>query len=132
MEETARAYAAGIVDGEGCIEILKWKTFRTRKVYGPRYVLAVEIQMADNEVLDWLQERLGGAIITKFPKNSRHRTCYRWMLYSKRAFDFLQEIKDFIVLKKEQIKIAEEFTNKPKEEREKLYTNAHSKSTLNC
>lgn len=128
MEGTERAYAAGIIDGEGCIEIIKWQDYRNskyKKPYGPRYIVAVEVHMADIEVVKWLQERLGAAIKTKIPKNPRHRTCYHWVLYSKRAFNFLQEIKDFIVLKKEQIRIVEEFMKLPREDRENLYLQMH-------
>ena len=59
MTLTERAYVAGIIDGEGCIEF-KWanRIRRDRKGH-PTYrtlIVRLEVPQVDKRLIDWLME----------------------------------------------------------------------------
>lgn len=96
------AYAAGIVDGEGCIMA---KPDR-RHVHGTNYQLTCKIEMAELETILWFQAKFGGGI--NKPKRSRSyfRQTYRWEICGKRCLEFLARIEPYMKGKKAQALVA--------------------------
>jgi hypothetical protein len=91
MEELA--YAAGLFDGEGSISLVRQKNNRS---HSPQ----VAVASTDHEVLDWLQKRFGGSIVTKQPYKTNHSVSYDWRLTDRRALNFLQLIRPFLVIER--------------------------------
>lgn len=102
----SRQYIAGFFDGEGCINLAQGKVGH-RVPY-----LRVEISNTRCEVLRALQQEYGGSLMVKKRTLStlpNAKTAYRWMLTTAKAEVFIASIFSFLVLKKEQARLALEF-----------------------
>ncbi len=53
MTEAERAYVAGIIDGEGCVQA---------RLYKNKLKLRVEVGNTARELPEWLADRLGGTV----------------------------------------------------------------------
>lgn len=100
IEEPERvlAYAAGMLDGEGCISIGQNKR---------RHHLYVGIVNTDFRIVEWLTHYFGGGYDVKRWSliSDNRRDCYKWRLGSNRAAAFLEHLLPYSVLKREQIEI---------------------------
>jgi len=93
------AYIAGIVDGEGCIQIQKNPT----KFRSPGYSARVTVAMATTQVIQLLKELFGGNI---YVQKIRNTTMYRWEINSQQARRFLENIYEFLRIKDDQAQLA--------------------------
>jgi hypothetical protein len=63
------AYIAGIIDGEGCIQVGKTKPYKCMERTTPSYVAKVQVRMADREaidfILDWTGKLVTRAAVTQ-------------------------------------------------------------------
>ena len=94
-EHINNAYAAGLVDGEGCITIENQRN---------HMYLLIQVCNTDPRVCIWLKERFGGAIRTQQQKNWKRM--YRWAVTTVKAKEFLTAIYPYLIIKKEQADIA--------------------------
>ena len=104
MNNTISAYAAGIFDGEGYVDIYQAtlsKASKNRSLY-----VRVIISQKDGKVMNWLQDNFGG-YVRKEKRNKNY--IYRWSIASKSASKFLSTIYPFLVIKKEQAKLTIQF-----------------------
>jgi hypothetical protein len=102
LSDIERAYLAGIVDGEGCIQFHRRNAKDGRK---PVYVLAVSIANTSPALLDWLETRLPHRAYIHRHTHSKPqwRDRYDWVLSGNRqVLIFLKEITPYLVIKKEQ------------------------------
>jgi hypothetical protein len=93
MVDTELAHAAGLFDGEGSISLVRQNNNRS---HSPQVAVASN----DYEVLEWLQNRFGGSIVTKQPRKSTHSVSYDWRLTDRRALLFLQLIRPYLVIER--------------------------------
>lgn len=98
------AYAAGIFDGEGYVDIYTATTTKASK--SPSFMLRVIISQKDGRIMNWLQDNFGGSVL--LARKDKY-SIYRWDIRSQAAKQFLSIIYPFILIKKEQVKIALEF-----------------------
>jgi len=89
------AYAAGLLDGEGCIHI--------NITNGQLQVL---FGITDRGPLDILASRWSGNVRTAKRKTSGGRSVYEWAISGSYALEFLQEIRAWMYGKGEQADIA--------------------------
>lgn len=103
------AYAAGIIDGEGCIQIRK--TAVKRIIDGFAYSLTILVNMCDGEALDFLFGKFGGSIYrTKnYEDGIKKLPVYRWEIRTKKAAEFLKRLVPFLRIKKAQAELAIRF-----------------------
>lgn len=89
------AYAAGLVDGEGCITIP-----HQREVYSIR----VDIGMTTRArpVLNWMQSVYGGAVRRTRPATDRWEEAICWTVTGSEAASFLRRINPHLRLKQDQ------------------------------
>lgn len=59
-KETDWAYAAGLVDGEGCIAIVRSFVAQRAKY---QYGVAVVVANRERNVLEWLRQLWGGSVV---------------------------------------------------------------------
>ena len=95
MEEVEKAYLAGIVDGEGTVTLSKHHKNETPT---PRVIVA----NTNLELLRWIKARVGGVITSKRKYKICHRDSYAWAVCQNRAICFLNDIKQFLIIKKKQ------------------------------
>ncbi|KKK99146.1 hypothetical protein LCGC14_2635670 [marine sediment metagenome] len=94
VKRTTRAWAAGIVDGEGWIGLEK-KKGRKRKLP------VLEVANTNKDILDELHKNFGGNIyLCKRPSRPNANTCWLWRLRGKKCVLFLKEIKYWLIGKK--------------------------------
>lgn len=87
------AYAAGVLDGEGCIKI-------NPRGQGSRgRVLRVEIVNTNRKLIDWMHERFGGSIQVRVPKNPKHKTLYVHNLACRDAAALLKLVRPYLIIK---------------------------------
>jgi hypothetical protein len=92
-----RAYAAGMVDGEGHIGLAPWKG---------SFLPLAEVINTDKRVIDWFVERFpGGNVVKNDRRNALHKPRYNWRLTGRRAYAFLQEVLPYLVIKRDQAAI---------------------------
>ena len=101
---TILAYAAGIIDGEGCITITKNKATQKGAVASHYHSLRIEVSMCDKKVIDFFYENFGGARTAKARPN--HKPYYKWAITSAAAEEFLKTIYPYLVGKIDQADLA--------------------------
>lgn len=101
------AYAAGLLDGEGCILI--WRLNAGRGV-SPEYAMRVTIANTVKDMTTWLKERFGGNVsFSPYVRSGKTRLMYYWNLSARQATRFLLTVQPYSVIKKKQIYLALEF-----------------------
>ncbi len=99
-------YAAGLVDGEGCISISKSK----RKGYkNYQFYLKVVITNTNKDILNLFQEQFGGSVLNRSHGKKHWTPAYNWQLTCRQAESFLKLILPFLYIKKEEAKVALQF-----------------------
>lgn len=112
MKRLSWKYIAGLVDGEGCIDLQvtkreNIKTIRPGDRGGSYARPRVRITLAQPglQVLEMLQVNFGGPPLEKrVSKNANWNDAYTWGLYGKQLRPFLQNIVNHLIIKKEQAK----------------------------
>lgn len=100
------AYFAGLFDGEGFVRI---DSHRRNSSGNLSYQLHAGIAMTHKPVIRLCFERWGGFFKGDDSfrnKNPRNRTIYRWAIVTNNAYRFLSDIREFSIVKHEQIEIA--------------------------
>jgi LAGLIDADG-like domain len=94
----ARAWAAGLFDGEGCVAVYQ--------TTAGTFALHIEISMKRRVCLERFQRMYGGSVSVY---KNKWGDFYRWGLYGENALKFLRSIQPFSVEKEKQITIGIEF-----------------------
>lgn len=107
------AYAAGLVDGEGCITA---KSTKAGTGMGIRVLIGMATKAG--EVLKRMQTEYSGTLITQTPANPKHSDVTTWTVTGAEAASFLNRVLPHLLLKEEQallaLKIEEIRTSLPK------------------
>lgn len=105
MTEAELAYAAGLIDGEGCITIDKSKgTYST-----PRAGLKMRVRVynCNEAMISWLAGNFGGAVSkAKYKSKPYHLDQWYWQLLGKKAAEFLQKIYPYLIAKAKEAECA--------------------------
>ncbi len=102
------AYFAGFFDGEGCICIASQRSQYKEKIFR-HYRLEVVIGSTNHWIIELMKMQFGGYVYLDKRDNRptlTHRPFWRWMICSKQAMSFLQEILPYLHLKKAEAEIA--------------------------
>lgn len=107
-------YAAGLVDGEGCIS-LSLSGKRTLPTFHPR----VDIGMGEKALplLTKMQLAYGGSIRRTRPATTRWQAAWTWSVFGPAAAGFLRIIRHGLLLKREQADLLIEFQERLSRER---------------
>ena len=112
-KEIKLAYAAGFLDGEGCIRISRRNPRDGRST---SYSLSVMIYQKDGEIMDWLYGNFGGMV---YLKNKTSNWIYEWRVTEVKAYNFLKELLPFLKYKRKQAELAIQFQQRRIFERER-------------
>lgn len=97
MKTTDFAYAAGYIDGDGCFQI-------NNQIWGSHLVI-VSTKM---ESIQWFLNHFDGTVRSINPRTENRKISYHFR-FSKKGLEFLPEITNFLVEKKEESFIFQEF-----------------------
>ena len=110
MVPTERAYVAGIIDGEGCIEF-KWadRTRKNRKG-SPTYhtlIVRMEVPQVDKRLIDYLIEvtKEGTRDIKRYPNHPTYQDQHRWRVGYHGVYRVLKQVHPYLIVKKEKSKL---------------------------
>lgn len=101
-------YAAGFVDGEGCITVREsGQTIRARtlgKNWNHSWYASVTVSQAvpNDFVLRWMAERWGGAVRRKPERKPNAREAFEWCIVGQQAYRFLQGVLPMLKVKNAQ------------------------------
>lgn len=105
MKRMSWKYIAGLIDGEGCIDL--------QYQYTPRYEgthirprVRVAMATPGKEVIELLAANFGGHIGHRKAKSDQWQDAYSWELCGKQCRPFLQNIAGHLIIKKEQARLA--------------------------
>jgi hypothetical protein len=90
------AYAAGFVDGEGCIRYHMVGNGGTPQI--------IVVNTCHTPIL-WLRDLFGGAFQVQHAGNAIHRTSYKWVAYGPRAIKALRLLLPHLREKAEQAEL---------------------------
>lgn len=107
MEPTKIAYLAGLVDGEGCISIV-----RQNRVDNLCNMLVVG--MSDKEGPEMFKEVFGGSVLSRRRRHN-YKVMYTWRVYSRQAARALEILYPYLVIKKKQADICLELAKSIKD-----------------
>jgi len=96
--EVEKAYVAGIVDGEGTVTLMKHHKNETQVPF-------VGIANNNLELLKWIRSLVGGNICSKKKRLPHHSDSYVLNIRQDRALSFLNEIKKYLIVKRQQAEL---------------------------
>lgn len=106
MKRLSWKYMAGLIDGEGCIDMQATTDKRDDQYYArPRLRISM-VGEPGRYVIDLLKTNFGGSLEINDRGNPNWQTVYTWSLYGKQLRAYLQNIVTHLVIKKEQAKFA--------------------------
>jgi len=108
LEELDRAYIAGLVDADGCIQISK-------RCPGKRtnYALEVTVSNTDTRIINYLKNTVGGGVKEDIRRH-RKLVCFGWVITSSAAMELLEQIKPYLQSKKDEAEISIIFQQMPR------------------
>lgn len=108
-EQEKNSYAAGFLDGEGCIGIQC--TLHEERAY---YGLHVQINNVNEDVINWLWQNYSGGYKStrKSDVNKNRQQSYSWDIQSEPAYQFLQKVYRYAIVKRKQVELAFSFMNR--------------------
>jgi len=95
-------YVAGLLDGEGCISIVKCIR---GKNWTPQYQLLVSISMTYLPLGEWLKDRFGGSCFLRQQKGNR-KPNFDWQICANQALGFLGLVSPYLQVKKREADFA--------------------------
>jgi hypothetical protein len=108
------AWAAGFIDGEGCIMIVRNTAKTSRGVY---YTLRINVAQNDPRPLEILSALFGGNVRKRKVKSPLRTHCWEWTISTMQAAHALQQMLPYLVVKREQAEIAIRFAGRRPESR---------------
>jgi len=109
MKKTDWAYIAGIVDGEGCIRIVKTKEPKNKSGY--KYQMVIGVNNTNEWLIHWLYFNFGGSIHLQAKLDNR-KPLWHWYLSSRKAQAFIELILPYLRLKRPQAEVAVQFSKR--------------------
>lgn len=110
--ETELAYIAGLIDGEGSIDIHFNKPSKSSP--NGQYFVRVTIHITNLPVLEWLRTQFGGSIYKRKESKTNWKQGYDWKLVAGNAIQLLRKIEPYMKIKKAEALVAIDFSiNKP-------------------
>lgn len=97
MNEQDLAYAAGIIDGEGCMSIDRHKR---KHIY--TYGLSIQVSMKNPAVPKWLNSNFGGsACITRQSRGAFNQNpLHKWSIFGTEAQQLILKLFPYLIEKK--------------------------------
>lgn len=115
MNNTELAYLAGFFDGEGCIRIVCVKD--KGYVYG-HHRLWIQLTNTNQEIMDKIRN-LGWYVTERKNLKKCWKRCWVGVLKDDKAMEVLQSIFPFLIVKRDEAKLAIEFQLRKKEMKNK-------------
>ena len=110
MRKTDLAWAAGLIDGEGCICIYRRKA---RGNTAQRHNLVLVVSMVPDAALRKLCLLFGGKINFKPARRLKQGNSWEWRVHQKEAQAVLKQLQPYLVTKLAEARLAIQFCDMP-------------------
>ena len=101
MSKLTAAYVAGLIDGEGSLEIQKSER---------KYQTRIRVCMVNEDLIRWFQNSFGGYFSKREFENYCWNTAYVWDIHSNRLVKpFIEKIYPYLRVKKKQAEVIKKF-----------------------
>lgn len=100
------AYAAGIIDGEGCIRIGRYTNTKTGKI---GYRGMIQVGMTNRLAIEWLKDNLGGNFYVGRTSYDRRKPCFNWIMRAADGAKLLSALLPYLIVKREHADLFIEF-----------------------
>ncbi len=110
MSKLTAAYLAGLIDGEGSIEIRKIKNEHSNG--GVYYRPRIRVAVVDKYIIQWLKDSFGGYIYVQrnSEKHNNWKDAYCWVVANQKLVGgILEKIYPYLRIKKESAIILKRF-----------------------
>jgi hypothetical protein len=104
LSEKELAYIAGIIDGEGHVNIISQFSKNKLGFKKEYFTLRISIGNTNKAIIEWLQKRLGGYISANVAKQGC-KQCFHLQLNAKRVRWLAPLILPYLVGKTEEVKL---------------------------
>jgi hypothetical protein len=112
LSEPEKAYAAGMIDGDGCIGVYNTRTKKDKRA--AYYQLTVRVCKRSPRIPYWFTQHFPGTVHTG--KTAKGYPTWTWQVRNVEAEAVLREIVTYLVLKQDQAKTALEFAELRREQ----------------
>jgi hypothetical protein len=102
LEEIEKAYIAGIIDGEGSICLIRSNSRSSEAYIYP----SVRIANTSTKLINWLSDTIGFGSTHYQDIFPGRKDVYHWGTASNEAVALLENIRPYLVIKKEQAEVA--------------------------
>lgn len=110
LSDTDRAYAAGLVDGEGSIRITSRGKYGGTTFRQGQYTLMVEMTNTDHGMIQWMVQQFGGSVSYHAENVEQNRKAkWHWRVAANKALYVLDAIWPYIKTKRQQAKLGRRF-----------------------
>lgn len=109
MDELKKAYIAGFFDGEGCVQLCKYRHPKTRGHLS--YYLRVVIANTEKEVLEQIQQEFGGKVKQRKRVKPHHKDNFYLEISTQQARAFLESVLPYLRIKRRQAELGIELAN---------------------
>ena len=110
MNTNEYAWAAGIIDGEGCIYITVEIPNSNNFQVSLSHRLSLEVRMVHQPTILKLQHIFNiGSVKQRKPRNKHHKTQWRWCVLQNEAAKVLTVLQPFLFVKQSQCRVALRF-----------------------
>lgn len=101
--ELDKSYAAGFVDGEGCITVRQSTTTRNHKTWNPSMYASLTVSQVDPRPLMWFRDRWGGSLrpLSRRADGRNDRNAWEWCIVGRQAQFFFEDVRDMLKVKQE-------------------------------
>jgi len=115
MKKTELAWAAGLIDGEGCICLLKHPAHQFKRAVNDRFTLILKVTMCCKKTVRRLHKMFGvGSCSSRFPKEGqRFSPYYTWWCNAVATKEVLDGIRPYLVTKAIEADVALAFLKLP-------------------
>ena len=100
------AYAAGILDGEGCVSLEKTNGRPNKRGY--RISLFAVVSNTNESLLQWLKDKFGGQV-RQYKRREDRKACWVWRICAQQAAGFLEAVRPYLIVKSSEVDLALEF-----------------------
>lgn len=108
LKSRDRAYIAGLIDGEGCVCLHKYKSY-VRHCWEYRFTCRIQIAMTCEKTIRFLSDKLSCACREIKPSREGYKKQWVIAIQSHRAIKLAKLILPFSITKKEQLEMMLEY-----------------------
>lgn len=105
-------YAAGLIDGEGCINIQEHKHMKVDGTIGLSYSYRIGVKMTDLTTIEYLRNIFQRGNIYTEKRPEPYKDCYKWEVNGNDAYEVSRIIYPLSITKQEQLMFGMEYYQK--------------------